>query len=154
MLTKKSSILQHPKLTFLFSLACLSLPHSGSVLNDPHTKNILGTSLQSCGLNPKTGFYRDGFCATGPDDAGVHVVCSVLTKEFLAFSKSKGNDLITPHFEVGFPGLKPGDSWCLCADRWKEAFNQHLAPPVVLQATHEKALQVAKRSDFESSCAK
>ena len=144
----------HFKLTFLLSVACISMPHAGSVTHDPHKKNILGTALQSCSLNPKTGFYRDGFCATGLEDSGVHVVCSLMTKDFLEFSKSRGNDLITPHFEIGFTGLKPGDRWCLCADRWKEAFDGHLAPPVIAEATHEKALRVGSRSDFESSCAK
>ena len=142
------------QLSYLLSVACSSVPHAGSITHDPHKKNILGTALQSCSLNPKTGFYRDGFCASGPEDSGVHVVCALMTQDFLQFSKSRGNDLITPRFEIGFTGLRPGDRWCLCADRWKEAFDQHLAPPVIAEATHEKALRLGSRADFESSCAK
>lgn len=103
-------------------------------------KNVLGTDLQVASLNPKTGFYRDGFCSTGNKDLGVHVVAAVLTEEFLNFTKSKGNDLITPLPEIGFPGLKPNDCWCLCVKRWKEAYDVGLAPKVVLEATHENAL--------------
>ena len=104
-------------------------------------KNVLGTELQACCFDPKTGFYRDGFCKTGTDDVGTHVVCAIMTEEFLRFTLQKGNDLITPLPYFKFPGLKPGDQWCLCVSRWKEAYLEHLAPPVILEATHEKALK-------------
>lgn len=106
------------------------------------TKNVLGGKLQICGTQPKTGFYRTGCCETGPEDSGSHVVCAIVTDEFLAFSKQQGNDLITPLPAHNFPGLKAGDRWCLCALRWKEAFDAGVAPPVVLEATHEAALRV------------
>jgi len=102
-------------------------------------KNILGTELQSCCMDPLTGFYRTGFCQVGPDDFGVHAVCIEATSDFLEFSKAAGNDLSTPNPEFGFPGLKPGDQWCLCAPRWQEAFEAGVAPPVMLNATHESA---------------
>jgi len=104
--------------------------------------NVLGEVLAPCGLDPVTGFYRDGCCNTGYDDVGIHVVCAKMTREFLAFSKKRGNDLSTPVPEAGFPGLKPGDRWCLCAGRWKEALDAGVAPPVFLQATHEEALAI------------
>lgn len=104
--------------------------------------NVLGEKLEMCCNEPKTGFYRDGFCHTGPDDAGVHVVCAQMTDEFLAFTKSQGNDLSTPVPAFGFPGLNAGDRWCLCASRWKEALAAGVAPPVVLASTHEKALEI------------
>lgn len=104
-------------------------------------KNVLGEPLQSCCTDPMTGFYRDGVCNTGPDDFGTHVVCAEMTAEFLSFTKSKGNDLSTPRPEYRFPGLKPGDGWCLCALRWKEAYEAGVAPPVRLASTHEKALE-------------
>ena len=103
--------------------------------------NVLGGALEICGCDPTTGFYRTGFCATGPDDRGKHTVCAILTEEFLAFTQALGNDLSTPRPEWNFPGLKPGDRWCLCVDRWKEAFDAGVAPPVDLHATHEAALQ-------------
>jgi len=104
--------------------------------------NVLGEALAPCGLDPLTGFYRDGCCNTGYDDVGIHVVCAKMTREFLAFSKKRGNDLSTPAPGAGFPGLKPGDRWCLCAGRWKEALDAGVAPPVILQATHEEALAI------------
>jgi len=104
-------------------------------------KNVLGTELQSCCMDPVTGFYRDGFCHTGPDDHGLHIVCIRATQEFLEFSMSRGNDLSTPHEEWGFQGLKPGDQWCLCALRWKEASDAGFAPSVVLESTHVSALE-------------
>jgi uncharacterized protein (DUF2237 family) len=119
---------------------------------DKNKLNVLGTALEPCG--GKTGYYRDGYCASGPEDAGVHVVCSEVTKEFLEFSKSRGNDLITPRPEYQFKGLKPGDRWCLCAARWKEAFDHKVAPPVVLEATHERAKEIIKMTDLENSCLK
>lgn len=103
-------------------------------------KNVLGTELQACCFDPKTGFYRDGFCKTGIDDVGTHVVCAIMTEEFLRFTFKQGNDLITPLPYFKFPGLKAGDKWCLCVSRWKEAYLEDVAPPVVLEATHEKAL--------------
>ena len=103
--------------------------------------NVLGGPLRACGLDPLTGFYRDGRCETGPDDVGTHVVCAVMTAEFLAFTRGRGNDLSTPRPAVRFPGLRPGDRWCLCVSRWNEALDAGVAPPVVLEATHAKALE-------------
>ena len=110
--------------------------------------NVLGSPLRPCSTNPLTGFYRTGCCETGPEDRGVHVVCAVMTAQFLAFSKSRGNDLSTPRPDWGFPGLKPGDRWCLCAARWAEALEAGVAPQVVLEATHESALQFASLDDL------
>ncbi len=104
-------------------------------------RNVLGSVLQSCSTNPLTGWKRDGCCRSGAGDTGVHVVCVRVSADFLAFSKSRGNDLSTPRPEFGFPGLKPGDQWCLCAARWQEAFEAGNAPPAVLEATHESALE-------------
>jgi uncharacterized protein (DUF2237 family) len=104
-------------------------------------KNVLGTDLATCGTEPMTGFYRSGCCETGAEDAGVHVVCAEMTDAFLAFSISRGNDLSTPMPDFGFPGLAPGDRWCLCASRWQEAFEAGVAPPVVLEATHARAIE-------------
>lgn len=104
--------------------------------------NVLGGPLAPCGLDPLTGFYRDGCCNTGYDDTGIHTVCVRVSREFLAFSKSRGNDLSTPAPEYGFPGLQPGDQWCLCAGRWREALDAGAAPPVVLAATHEETLAI------------
>ncbi|REJ77620.1 MAG: DUF2237 domain-containing protein [Acidobacteria bacterium] len=107
----------------------------------PKPKNVLGGELQVCCTSPMTGFYRDGYCKTGANDVGRHTVCAIVTDEFLEFSVSRGNDLVTPHPEWGFPGLKAGDKWCLCVLRWKEAFDAGMAPPVVLEATNEASLQ-------------
>ena len=104
-------------------------------------RNVLKGALQSCCSNPMTGFYRDGFCRTGPADSGSHVVCAIMTAEFLAFTRSRGNDLTSPMPYFNFPGLRPGDRWCLCALRWKEAYQEGFAPPVILEATHEKVLE-------------
>jgi uncharacterized protein (DUF2237 family) len=104
-------------------------------------KNVLGEPLQLCCKAPMTGFHRDGCCRTGPEDHGVHSVCTRMTEEFLRFSAARGNDLSTPRPEYGFPGLRPGDGWCLCAARWKEALEAGVAPPVVLEATHEDTLR-------------
>lgn len=106
------------------------------------TENVLGTALQGCSESPLTGFYRTGDCSTGNEDQGLHVVCAEMTDEFLAFTRSRGNDLSTPRPQFHFPGLKPGDRWCLCALRWKEALMAGAAPPVVLSATQEAALEV------------
>lgn len=111
-------------------------------------KNIFGESLQSCCNDPLTGFYRDGYCKTDQMDVGSHTVCAIVTEEFLAFSKNKGNDLGTPRPEYQFPGLKPGDKWCLCALRWKEAFEAGCAPKVKLEATNEKTLEYITINDL------
>lgn len=115
----------------------------------PAARNVLGEPLQPCGMDPLTGFFRDGCCNTGAHDVGRHVVCVRVGAEFLEFSKSRGNDLTTPRPEIGFPGLKPGDRWCLCASRWKEALDAGRAPPVVLGATHEMALQFIRLEDLK-----
>ena len=105
-------------------------------------KNVLGGSLLPCSVSPRTGFYRDGCCNTGPEDVGMHVVCVQMTEPFLDFSREHGNDLSTPVPEDDFPGLEPGDRWCVCVARWREAFDAGVAPPVVLTATHEETLAV------------
>ncbi len=104
-------------------------------------RNVLGKPLEVCCKSPLTGFYRDGCCNTGPGDFGLHIVCAQVTKEFLEFTLTRGNDLITPMPLYNFPGLKPGDKWCLCVSRWLEALEAGVAPPVVLHATHEKTLE-------------
>jgi len=104
-------------------------------------RNVLGSELLPCSYDPLTGFYRDGCCRTGEDDQGTHVVCARVTQAFLDFSVARGNDLVTPRPEWRFAGLKPGDRWCLCVTRWTEALQAGVAPPVVLEATHENALQ-------------
>ncbi|NUO50748.1 MAG: DUF2237 domain-containing protein [Polyangiaceae bacterium] len=104
-------------------------------------KSVLGREIGSCCRSPLTGFYRDGCCNTGPEDTGSHTVCAQMTREFLAFSRKRGNDLSTPVPAAGFPGLAPGDKWCLCAARWKEAYDAGVAPPVILAGTHEDALR-------------
>jgi uncharacterized protein len=114
-----------------------------------HQKNVFGEPIEVCSLNPTTGFYRTGCCHTGPEDVGVHTVCVEVTHEFLAFSKSRGNDLSTPRPEFGFPGLNPGDRWCLCAERWQEALSAGAAPRVVLAATHEATLDIADLADLK-----
>jgi uncharacterized protein (DUF2237 family) len=113
-------------------------------------KNVLGSELVPCSLDPVTGFYRDGCCNTGASDTGLHLVCAVMTESFLAFTKSRGNDLSTPNPVFGFPGLKPGDRWCLCVERWKEAHEAGVAPPVVLEATHISALEFVDLDDLKS----
>lgn len=113
-------------------------------------KNVLGGELESCSRSPVTGFYRDGCCNTGEGDLGVHTVCAVMTTEFLAFSSSVGNDLVTPNPAHGFPGLRPGDRWCVCAPRWQEAFEAGAAPLVVLGATHLATLEWIRRADLEA----
>jgi hypothetical protein len=104
-------------------------------------KNVIGTELQVCSRRPLTGFYRDGCCNTGKGDAGLHTVCAQVTDDFLEFSRSRGNDLMTPNPLFNFPGLKAGDQWCLCVQRWKEALEAGVAPPVVLEATHISTLE-------------
>jgi uncharacterized protein len=109
---------------------------------DETARNVLGGELEPCSNEPVTGFFRNGCCETGPHDLGLHTVCAVMTAEFLAYSKHAGNDLSTPQPGSNFPGLKPGDRWCLCAGRWKEALDAGAAPDVVLEATHEETLAV------------
>ena len=112
-------------------------------------RNVLGEPLHPCCKFPMTGFYRDGYCRTGAEDIGRHVVCIQVTEKFLAFSKAVGNDLSTPHPEMDFPGLIPGDQWCLCALRWQEAFEAGAAPKVILSATNESALEVLNIEDLK-----
>jgi hypothetical protein len=109
---------------------------------DPEARNVLGGELKPCSVDPVTGFFRNGCCETSHEDVGLHTVCAVMTAEFLAFSRAAGNDLSTPVPEARFPGLKPGDRWCLCAPRWKEALDAGAAPQVVLEATHEETLAI------------
>lgn len=113
-------------------------------------KNVLGTELQPCSMDPMTGFCRDGYCLTGGSDFGVHVVCAVMTAEFLEFSREMGNDLSTPIPEYEFPGLVPGDRWCLCISRWKEALIAGFAPPVVLESSHMTTLEYVDLSDLQA----
>lgn len=112
-------------------------------------KNVLGSQLEVCCTSLMTGFYRNGRCDTGEQDIGLHVICAQVTEEFLAFTKSKGNDLSTPRPAFNFPGLKPGDRWCLCASRWQEAFDAGVAPPVILSSTHESALDHISLEDLK-----
>jgi uncharacterized protein len=121
-------------------------------MNQQNTKqrNVLGGVLECCCTSPMTGYYRDGHCRTDETDQGSHTVCTKVTAEFLAFSKKIGNDLSTPHPEFGFPGLKPGDKWCVCVSRWEEAFMAGVAPPVVLEATHERALDVVELAELRA----
>jgi len=113
-------------------------------------ENVLGGDLATCSTDPMTGYYRDGCCNTGPRDRGTHTVCAVMTEAFLSFTKSRGNDLSTPRPAYNFPGLNPGDRWCLCASRWKEAADEGVAPPVVLEATHEKTLSIVSLETLQN----
>ena len=113
-------------------------------------KNVLGGDLEPCCMSPMTGFHRDGFCSTGPGDYGVHVVCAQVTDDFLVFSRRQGNDLSTPLPEYGFPGLKPGDRWCLCAMRWKDAMDAGAVPPVILEGTHIAALEFVSLEELKA----
>ena len=112
-------------------------------------RNVLGDRLEDCSMKPLTGFFRDRCCNTSREDIGSHTVCAVMTAEFLEFSKSRGNDLSTPMPEFGFPGLRPGDRWCLCAPRWQDALAEGQAPRVVLRATHESALDYCALTDLK-----
>jgi uncharacterized protein (DUF2237 family) len=112
--------------------------------------NVLGTPLQSCCTDPMTGFYRTGRCDTGPEDRGLHLVCARMTADFLAFTRTRGNDLSTPSPGAGFRGLRPGDRWCLCVERWKEALEEGVAPPVVLEATHVLALEFVTLAELKA----
>jgi uncharacterized protein len=116
-------------------------------------RNVLGDELETCGRDPMTGFYRTGCCDTGGEDMGVHTVCAVVTAEFLRFSAAAGNDLSTPRPEFGFPGLQPGDRWCLCASRWAEAHAAGVAPPVVLAATHARTVEWVDIADLRTHAA-
>ena len=116
-------------------------------------KNVLGTELQTCSLDPLTGYYRNGCCDTGEGDMGVHTVCAIVTDEFLQFSKARGNDLSTPAPHYGFSGLQNGDRWCLCATRWQEAFAAGCAPNVVLEATHVASLEWVSLADLKAHAA-
>ncbi|MEM6502327.1 MAG: DUF2237 domain-containing protein [Cyanobacteria bacterium P01_C01_bin.89] len=118
------------------------------------SKNVLGEPLRVCGTDPMTGFFRDGCCETGPMDTGRHVVCAQVTAEFLEYTKAQGNDLSTPMPVYGFPGLKPGDRWCLCASRWREAMEAGVAPPVVLASTHEAALKSVSLNNLKEYAVK
>jgi len=118
-------------------------------MSEEAQKNVFGEEISSCSEAPLTGFYRNGCCDTGPEDAGSHTVCAVMTDEFLAFSKQAGNDLSTPIPEFGFAGLKAGDRWCLCAARWQQALDAGAAPRVVLSATNEAALEIVSLDDLK-----
>jgi uncharacterized protein len=120
-------------------------------MGDP--TNVLGGKLECCCREPYTGFYRDGYCRTGPGDYGLHTVCAVMTEGFLRFSAAAGNDLSTPVPESDFPGLKSGDRWCLCVSRWREAFEAGYAPPVVLAASHVSALEFVTLEDLRTHAA-
>jgi uncharacterized protein (DUF2237 family) len=111
-------------------------------------KNVLGGELQCCCANPATGYFRDGYCHMGPGDTGLHTVCAHVTEEFLRFAYERGNDLVTPHPEFEFPGLQPGDRWCLCVSRWSEALEAGVAPPVMLNATHASVLEFVALEDL------
>jgi uncharacterized protein len=113
------------------------------------SKNVLGEKLETCCTAPMTGFYRNGICETGPQDVGTHVICAQVTQEFLTFTASRGNDLMTPAPVHGFPGLMPGERWCLCANRWREALEAGVAPSVILVATHEAALRFVSLEDLK-----
>ena len=116
--------------------------------------NVLNGPLQPCSADPMTGFYRNGCCDTGAGDVGIHVVCAEMTAEFLAFSVSRGNDLVTPVPQFGFPGLRPGDRWCLCVERWKEAYEAGVAPPVILESTHMSALEFVSLEELQEHSVK
>lgn len=123
-----------------------------SVYTESMARNVLGNDLEPCCYEPLTGYYRDGFCQTGAGDSGVHTVCAVMSDAFLKFSRDQGNDLSTPRPEYEFPGLNAGDRWCLCASRWKEAYDAGMAPKVVLESTHASTLEFASIEEL-TSCA-
>lgn len=120
----------------------IAIDRSDKDATRPRERNVLGGPLISCSTDPLTGFFRDGCCRTAASDAGLHTVCAVMTREFLEFTVTAGNDLVTPRPDYEFPGLVVGDRWCLCASRWLEAAQAGCAPPVILEATHEKSLAV------------
>mmetsp|Transcript_2570 Transcript_2570/g.6011 ORF Transcript_2570/g.6011 Transcript_2570/m.6011 type:complete len:180 (+) Transcript_2570:59-598(+) len=137
---------------FLWALVSACVLGVGLAMGSIGRVNVLGGVLQKCSRpgGPVTGFFRDGCCTTGDNDVGRHVVCSKMTQEFLAFTRSRGNDLSSPAPQYGFPGLRPGDFWCLCASRWKEAFQHGVAPPVCLEATDEAALRIVSLEDLQA----
>jgi uncharacterized protein len=142
---------------FLFGQSAKNEKSTPKVMNSSTLKtpkNVLGTALQACCFDPKTGYFRDGFCKTRSDDVGTHVICAIVTQDFLTFTRSKGNDLETPAPQYSFPGLKPGDKWCLCALRWKEAYNAGFAPPVVLESTNKIALEYVTIEALKSKAVK
>jgi len=149
-IAKTTTVFVRSALLVLLALAASSAAQETTTMSG--RLNVLGTALERCSRpgGPVTGFYRDGCCTTGENDFGRHVVCSKMTQMFLAFSRQQGNDLITPAPEYGFPGLKPGDFWCLCASRWAEAFENGVAPPVVLEATDRAALQHVELEDLRA----
>jgi uncharacterized protein (DUF2237 family) len=130
--------------------AVLGMTVCSTALSFTMPTNVLGTELQCCCRDPLTGFYRDGFCRIGPGDVGLHTVCAQMTREFLDFSVLDGNDLVTPHPEWNFSGLKPGDKWCVCVTRWKDAFARGVAPPVDLKATHASALEFVTLEELQA----
>jgi uncharacterized protein (DUF2237 family) len=148
--------MRQPLLPVALLLTCCLAPGPSPARAQPHAvevermpdRNLDGEPLAVCGTDPVTGYWRNGQCSTGPQDTGSHTVCARVTAEFLAFTGSRGNDLATPR--GGFPGLRPGDAWCLCASRWEEARRADVAPPVVLAATHEAALRVVERAHLEA----
>jgi uncharacterized protein (DUF2237 family) len=119
--------------------------------NHAKSQKRAGGILETCSSEPVTGFYRDGCCNTGAGDMGLHLVCAEMTEQFLAFTVSRGNDLVTPNLSSGFPGLQPGDRWCLCVERWKEALDAGVAPPVILEATHISALEFVDLDDLRAN---
>jgi len=121
------------------------------ISSDNKAKNVLGTKLEPCCFEPKTGFYRDGFCNTDHNDHGRHIICAIMTDEFLEFSKKMGNDLVTPILEYDFPGLKSGDKWCLCILRWKEALENNIAPKIILESCHQKCLEYVSIDDLKNN---
>ena len=139
---------ERPRRRYFYCLAARSPRRTTSAMQTQEPANVLGESLRSCSTDPNTGFYRTGRCETGPEDTGRHVVCAEMTAAFLRFTKAQGNDLSTPRPAWNFPGLEPGDRWCLCAARWREALEADVAPPVVLAATHEDALEVLALEDL------
>jgi len=122
---------------------------NGHAAGQAYARNVLGGRLEPCSVDPLTGFFRDGACNTGPQDRGSHTVCARVTREFLDYIRSQGNDLITPAPQYDFPGLQPGDQWCVCAASWRQAFEAGVACPVVLEATHEDALKVVELAELE-----
>lgn len=138
------------RLCKLLTLYCKASPHmndfekkqSAKHPADQPARNVLGQPLVACSFDPLTGFFRDGCCKTGPEDIGSHLVCAIVTDKFLAFSASRGNDLSTPRPQWNFPGLQAGDQWCLCVNRWVEAYKADCAPQIRLESTHSNALQV------------
>lgn len=122
--------------------------YRGAVATKYEDVNVLGGRLVPCGTDPMTGFFRDGACSTCKEDRGSHTVCTEVTREFLEVSRRQGNDLSTPNPAFGFPGLQPGDRWCLCAGRWKEALALGVAPPVILSSTHARALEIVDLDDL------